>query len=242
LPEPDLPEPGRGAVLITRPEPGASETAARLRSLGFLPVLAPVLEIVRTDARLPPSDAVAAIVVTSANAVPALPATFRYYPLLTVGDATAARARAAGFDNVTSADGDAVALAALVARLRRPGDGALLLATGQGQGHRLARMLRQGGYRVLRRVVYHAAPVGHLPEAAHAALRRGAIRAALFFSAETARHFVTLARMEGLTGTVRDSEAVAIGAPTGVALEALPWRRISVAARPNQDAMLALLR
>jgi uroporphyrinogen-III synthase len=200
-----LPEPGRDAVLITRPEPGASETAARLRSLGFLPVLAPVLEIVRTDARLPPSDAVAAIL-------------------------------------VTSADGDAVALAALVARVRRPGDGALLLATGQGQGHKLARTLRQGGYRVLRRVVYHAAPVGHLPEAAHAALRSGAIRAALFFSAETARHFVTLARMEGLDGTVRDSEAVAIGAPTGVALEALPWRRITVAARPNQDAMLALLR
>jgi len=27
-----------------------------------------------------------------------------------------------------------------------------------------------------------------------------------------------------------------------LALQALPWRRILVAARPNQDAMLALLR
>jgi hypothetical protein len=37
-------------------------------------------------------------------------------------------------------------------------------------------------------------------------------------------------------------DALAIGQVAAVALQALPWRRICVAARPNQDAMLALLR
>jgi hypothetical protein len=36
-------------------------------------------------------------------------------------------------------------------------------------------------------------------------------------------------------------DALAIGQAAAVALQALPWRRICVAARPNQDAMLALL-
>jgi hypothetical protein len=37
-------------------------------------------------------------------------------------------------------------------------------------------------------------------------------------------------------------DALAIGEAAAVALQALPWRRIRVAARPTQDAMLALLR
>jgi uroporphyrinogen-III synthase len=68
------------------------------------------------------------------------------------------------------------------------------------------------------------------------------LRAVLFFSAETARAFVTLVGAAGLASRVADVEALAIGRPACVALEALPWRAIRVAARPTQDEMLALLR
>jgi hypothetical protein len=37
-------------------------------------------------------------------------------------------------------------------------------------------------------------------------------------------------------------DALAIGGPAAVALQPLPWRRIRVAERPTQDAMLGLLR
>jgi uroporphyrinogen-III synthase len=63
----------------------------------------------------------------------------------------------------------------------------------------------------------------------------------MFFSGDTARHFVRLLRATTLSDAVRDIEAVSISERAAVALRHLPWRRISVAAKPNQEAMLALL-
>jgi uroporphyrinogen-III synthase len=232
----------RNAVLITRPEPGASDTAARVEALGFMPIVAPVLRIERTTARLPAAASLAALLVTSQNAVDALPEAYRGTRVLSVGDATAERARAAGFSQVLSAAGDADALAELVSSHQSPRDGTLLLASGHGQGHALAAALRQAGYRVARRVVYAAQPVRDLAPEAAAALRAGGACAALFFSAETARQFVRLVQRARLAEAVAGVEAISIGRPAAVALEALPWRDVRVAARPNQDEMLTLLR
>lgn len=229
------------SVLITRPEPGASETAERVASLGLLPVVAPLLEINTLSVAWPPSGEVQAILVTSGNAIPALPASHRHLPLLAVGQATALIARQAGFKEVQSADGDAAALADLAERVCRPHGGPLLLATGRRQGHALATELRRRGFAVVRRVVYAAEPVLLLPDTARSALADGTLRAALFFSAETAQAGVRLIDAAGLSDAVRAVDAVAIGQPAAVALEALPWRRVRVAARPDQDAMLALL-
>ena len=230
------------AILITRPEPGASETADRVAALGFVPLIAPCLTIEAISPQLPLPQAVAAVLVTSGNALADCLSGFRDTPLFAVGDATAARARASGFVRVTSASGDAAVLATLVGRERRPDDGVLLLACGQGQGGALAASLRQSGFRVLRRVVYRSCPVTTLPTAAVDALRDGRVRAALFFSAETARAFVRSIRRAGLSERVGVVDACAIGAAAGVALQVLPWRRVRVAAKPTQEAMLALLR
>jgi len=234
--------PLQSIVLITRPEPGAGDTARRVASLGLQPVLSPVLLVQPVPARLPPVSKIAATLVTSGNALAALPPPWHATPLLTVGDATAARARAAGFRDVRSASGDADALAALIARKLPPHAGPLLLASGQGQGQPLAAALRRSGYRIIRRVVYAALPARELAPAAVTALRAGHVRAVLFFSAETARHFVRLARRAGLVPTLLAVDAISIGRPAAVALQAVSWRDIRVAARPNQDEMLALLR
>lgn len=231
-----------GAVLITRPEPGASETAARVAALGFRPVVAPLLAISRRAAHLPPSTQVQSIVLTSGNAVGALPESHRHVPVFAVGAATAELARVAGCDRVFSADGDATALAALVGEHCVRRDRPLLLLTGHRQGETLARALRGHGFAVVRRVVYAAEPASSLPDNAVAAVAGGTLRAALFFSAETARVGVRLLQAAGLQDAVRSVDALAIGQPAAVALEKLPWRRVCVAAQPNQDAMLALLR
>ena len=236
-----LPDPA-ASVLVTRPEPGASDTAARVAALGYRPIVAPLLEIRMLRASLPPSGRMQAILATSGNAIPALPASHRYLPLFAVGEATAAHARASGFAQVVSADGDAIALASLVTRRSDRHAGPLLLASGRGQGGALAADLRARGFRVIRRVVYAAAPVANLPDIARDAFVMGRLTAALFFSVETARHCVRLLQAARLHEVVRSVEAMAIGQPAAVALEMLPWRRIRVAARPNQDAMLALLR
>ena len=236
-----MPDAGPG-VLITRPEPGASDTAARVAAMGYRPVVAPLLEIRTLGAPLSLPARIQAILATSGSAVPCLPASHRHLPLYAVGNATAARARAAGFSRIDSADGDAGALAALVARCCDPHAGPLLLVSGRDQGMSLAADLRGRGFAVVRRVVYAAVPAAVLPDAARAAFRSAELSAALFFSAETARQGVRLLKAARLAEAARSVDALAIGPPSAVALQALPWRRILVAARPNQDAMLALLR
>lgn len=231
----------RGRVLVTRPAPGAEETAGRLTALGFTPVLAPMLAIEPLRPSLPGPDRLQALVVASGNALAGLSPGFQALPLLAVGDATAARACAAGFALVYSAGADAAALAALAGRLCRPAAGPLLLAAGAGQGARLAAALRALGFRVIRRAVYRARPATALPEAAAAALADGEIGAALFFSAETARAFVRCVRAAGLAGSLAGVEAIVIGEPAAEALRGLPFRRVRVALRPNQTEMLALL-
>ncbi len=234
------PERPRDAVLVTRPAPGAAETAARLHALGFRPVMAPAIRIRAMQANLPDCARVAAVLVTSGQAIPAIPAGFRSRKLFAVGDATASRARQAGFADVASASGDADDLAVLVRATAAP-DATLLLVTGQGLGHALAASLRGAGFAVIRRSVYAPVPMRRLPADARDALRAGDLRAALFFSADSAAHFSTMVARTALRDTVGSTDAVAISAAAAVALEALPWRRILVAARPNQDAMLALL-
>ena len=223
--------------MVTRPEPGASETARRLRALHREPILAPLLRI--RPLTLAPFGRVGAVLVTSGSAVPFLPASLHDTPLLAVGHATADRARSAGFARVASADGDAAALAELTRRNCPPGT-ALLFATARGQGAPLAAALRAHGFAVHRRAVYAARPATRMPPAAIRALRDGSLAAAMFLSAETARAFVRLLPPP-LHSALAFVDALAIGQPAADVLCVLPWRRVRVSAKPTQASLLALL-
>ena len=231
----------RRGVLVTRPEPGLSETMAALDGMGFGAVAAPLLSIRPLRPVLP--GQVQAILLSSGQAVAPLAALAPHLlsaPLLAVGDATAARARAAGFEAAGSASGDAALLAATAASRFDPRGGPLLLACGQGQGREPAAALRRAGFRVLRRCVYAARPVLRLPAPVLASLASGGLDAALFFSADTAAVFVRLLppRLHGSLATLR---AMAISARAAEPLRALCWRSVASAASPDAAAVLALL-
>lgn len=230
------PSTARDAVLITRPAQDAARTAERVQALGWTPLLAPLLTI-QTRSLSHPRH-IDAILVTSGNALPAL-AGLEGTPLLTVGDATAARARAMGFQTVFSAGGDATNLAALAQRRCKPGT-SLLLASGAGQGRDLAQALRQSGFRVHRRVAYAAHAVPTLPAAVARALNDGELRAALFLSAETARVFAALLPT-ALRPLLSRVDALAIGPPAAAVLAPLPWRHVRVSLTPTLDGLLTLL-
>jgi uroporphyrinogen-III synthase len=205
------------------------------------PLIAPVMGV--RPANHPPGglEGIAATLLTSRNAVSGCPASCHDNVVFAVGDATAAHARQAGFRDVRTASGDAVALARLVAETIRPENGPLFLPAGRRQGFDLAHDLRERGFRVIRRVVYEAKALPALPDEAQTHLRDRGVGVVMFFSAETSRHFVRLIRAARLQQAVDSVEAVSISDRATVALKELPWRRISVAAKPNQDAMLALL-
>ena len=228
-------------VLVTRPEPGAAETAARLTALGLTPILAPALLLSPRPLARP--SRVQALLLTSRAAARALaPATFPWpIPVFAVGAATAEAARAQGFAEIHAAGGDAEALAALCAGALRPEDGPLLLAVGAAYSLDLTARLRASGFRVIRRVVYAAREAPALPEAAAAALRAGQVSHAMFFSPRSAACSVALLSGAGLSGALGGIEALAISARVASALQALPWRRIRVARRPDQDHLMELL-
>lgn len=223
-------------ILITRPEPGLTDTAAAIAALGWRPVPAPALLL--SPLPLRPLRVQAALLTSraAARALPPLP-----IPILTVGEATAAEARAHGHSPVTAADGDAAALAKLVRARLDPAAGPLLLAVGQGYAHDLSAALRQSGFRVLRRVVYVARPATSLPEGARAALAAGSIGQALFFSPRSAQVAIGLLRQAGLLAALRDVRALAISDRVAEVLAALPWGSVAVAARPDHAAMMRLL-
>ncbi len=231
-----LPAGGARGVLITRPEEEAIATAEQVTERGFVPIVSPVMQVEKRRPKLPAR--VAGIVVASGNAIAAL--TPGDVPLFAVGDATAERARAAGFANVFSAGRDAAALGALVAQEMAPGAGPLLLASGARQGGALAADLRGRGFRVIRRVCYAAGPVSVFPEAGAVALERGEVAGAIFLSGETAAAFVRLLprRLRPMLGGV---VAAAIGKGAADALKPLGWRDIRIAARPTLSDVLAVL-
>ena len=230
------------SVLVTRPDADAADTARRLQTLGFMAVAAPALRIEQRQMRLSGTFRPQAILVTSGNALASLPATLHGVPLLAVGDATARKAGALGFAAIRSARGDAGDLARLASETLIPAAGALLLASGAGQGVSLAAGLRKHGFRVLHRLAYATRPVPALPEPARRALQAGLVEAALFFSAASARATVAQFRRAGLPDAARGVTAVAISAATAAALAPLPWRSIRVASNPDQDELLACLR
>jgi uroporphyrinogen-III synthase len=225
------------AILITRPEPGAAESARAVAALGWEAVLAPALILTALPFK-PPANC-QAIIITSRAAARALPPA--KLPVIAVGEATATEARARGFANVRAAAGDAQALAALIGATLKPEAGTLCLAVGEGYALDLAAALRAKGFRVIRRVVYAARPSTELPAEALQAIRERRIHAALFTSPRSALVAMRLLADAGLHKAAQNMIAIALSPRIAAALAALPWAEIRTASRPDHAALLACL-
>lgn len=235
-------------LLITRPAEDAEPLARRLRDLGHEPSVEPMLDMVWLDGPPPDLEGVQALLFTSANGVRAFTRRTgrRDRPVWAVGDATARAAGEAGFDSVESAGGDVYALADLVGSRARPEAGVLLHAAGTTVAGDLSGLLSAKGFAVRRAAMYEARPATALGGATAAALAAGGIDAVLFFSPRTARSFVRLLREAGLDDRCRTVDALCLSPAVAEAVrtcdaEEVPWRHVQVAARPEQDSLLALL-
>lgn len=228
-------------ALVTRPREDAEEVCTRLADRGFQPVLAPMMRIrIFPGARLA-LDGVQAVLLTSANGARALAAATerRDVRILTVGEASARKTRGLGFSQVESAKGDVDSLARLVRDRLDPAGGPLVHVAGTVVAGDLAGALGDTGFTVRREILYEAAVVERLPVEAELALGAHEVAYALFFSPRTAATFVTLAVRARLdTGGIG---AVALSPNVAAQLAALPWRRVLVARRPEQEALFAAL-
>jgi uroporphyrinogen-III synthase len=234
-------------ALVTRPREDAGGLIAALTVRGVEPLLEPLLRIeLAPDARealaaaLPGAQAV---LFTSANGARAFAASSprRNLPAFAVGDATARAAREAGFARVESAGGDIRALADLVGQRLPPRTGALIHAAASAVAGDLAGTLSRRGFTVRRLHLYEAVAAIHFSAESRAALVAGAVDFALFFSPRTAETFVTLARDAGLADRTATMVGVALSPAVAAALQPLTWRRIAIAAAPNEAALLGAL-
>jgi uroporphyrinogen-III synthase len=230
-------------ALVTRPREDSESLTAALAIRGIEPLVEPLMAV---HYQLPEAldlDGVQAILCTSANGVRALARASgeRGVPLLAVGDATAARARAEGFGSLESAGGDVGDLARLAGARLHPRDGPLLHVAGNVVAGDLAGLLRAQGFTVERRVLYEARAAPALSPAAVDSLRAGAIAFALFFSPRTAAIFARLAGVAGVDECCARVTAVSISGAADAALTGLPWHDRRIAERPNQPALLDAL-
>lgn len=228
-------------VLVTRPLDDAARIAALLEARGHDVLVAPLLTVRFRDGPAISLDGVQAVLATSANGVRALARRTgrRDVALFAVGPQTEEEAREAGFRTVKSANGDAKALAAATASWADPAQGALLHVKGAEGDGALASQLKVQGFEVASEVLYDVAAVEHLPGEIGDALARGRLDAALFFSPRSARIFKD--RIEAAGARADGMLAACISQATSDALAPLRWREIRIAARPNQQALLACL-
>lgn len=228
-------------MLVTRPEPDAQSTLARLQALDIEAIAAPVMTRQTLDAGLPPGEGFSAMVLTSANAIRALAdrgmiERYRHLPVFAVGDRTARDATEMGFQRVSSAAGALQDLVNAMTIARVPGP--IFHPTGRHQSGDLAKALAPLGVMVVTAKIYDMVAVEALPEAIMAELGTG-IGAVLAYSRRSAEIFAGLAAGLGREqrrnlGMLCLSEAVA-----EPLLEAR-FSRIGLADLPDEDAMMSL--
>ena len=220
-------KPARPRILVTRSEPGASETAARLEAGGYEAVVEPLFAIVPIDAPLPDFDALA---FTSANGVRrfAVLSQRRDAAVFCVGARTAMVALELGFQDVTSADGDVMALGDLV-----PAHAGNEDARGD-----LAGRLSSSGIVASFVALFRAEPVA-APGSALARHLAGepAFAAVLVHSP---RGGDILAGMIRASATPAPFDVAAISAAAAAPLEGLA-RRIAIAEAPNETSLISAL-
>ena len=217
-------------IWVTRAEPGAARTSARLKALGHQPLVGPLLFVRDVESASPPPFA--ALAFTSANGAAAFARRDpeRGKPVFTVGDTTALAARQAGYSDVRSADGDVEALAELILS-ESPLPGLVLHACAAEPAGDLVGALKAGGQKAERLTVYEAALADALPEGALDA------EAVLVHSPRAGEALAALVP----PGSVGAMAAYVLSPSCTEPLAGLGFRSVAVAETPHEASLLALL-
>ena len=230
-------------LLVTRPDPDGERTAAKLRARGCEVLVAPLLHVeLLADAALGASPW-GALAMTSANAAYAVArhprrAELTPLPVFAVGRRTAEAARAAGFGDVTSADGDVTDLVRLIGA-RYPGTPApLLYLAGEDRAGDLAGDLAAAGLRVTTVVVYHAAAAESLPASVVAALRASQLDGVLHFSRRSAEIYLDCAQAAGVLDRALAPFHYCLSRQVAEPLVAAGAGNVRIAPQPEEAALI----
>jgi uroporphyrinogen-III synthase len=217
-------------LLILRPEPGASRTAAVARKAGWAATAAPLFTVAPLVWDAPDPSRYDALLLTSANAVrhagDALGA-YRLLPAYAVGEATAGAAAEAGLSRIITGGSDG---AATIGKAFADGHRKILHLA--GRDHIL---LEHRSVKIDRRLVYASEAVTRLPPPAIEALKNGAI--ALLHSPRAAKVFGALIDTARLT---RSQIPIVGFSPAVIAAAGGGWAAARAAEQPHDKSLLEI--
>ncbi len=229
-------------VIITRAEPGHSQTLEHVRALGLTAMSAPMLDLVARDVPLPDFTEYGALLFTSANGVRFFAERVNIAGICDlgaycVGPATLEAAKHAGFEDCQNADGDAEDLAALIAEHRTPSHGKLLHIANQAAAGHMAQTLRTRGFGVDFLPLYAAHAARTPLQSVRETLAASAPALVLVHSAKAAEAFKALYELPRETPHM----LVAVSEKAARPLAGAGFASTIIAERPNETTLMAAL-
>ena len=233
-------------LLVTRPEPDALKLQAVLEQMGHAATVEPLLSVSFEAVDAIDLDGVQALIATSRNALRALRSTAilaraRTLPLFAVGKATAAEARALGFEMVVTGAGTARQLITHIVGVVDPAAGLLGHLAGDTLAVDLKAELAPHGFRVIEWRVYRMQAVTSLSEEVVEQLAFGEIDGVILLSPRTAAIYAKLVGVHALAAAVRPLPHFCLSVAVARRLEPLGGVQTLIAGEPRLDEVLALI-
>ncbi|AIL65355.1 uroporphyrinogen-III synthase [Rickettsiales bacterium Ac37b] len=236
-------------TLITRPKAEAELLQQKLHSMNIYSVIESLFTVVHIHVDINDLNNILGtnklqfIIFTSINAIKAFAelSNIRDILVLTVGSSTARQAKTIGFKQVITVNKDATELLHYIRRNFIPSKGMVLYPHGKIISLDIMAILKKDGFDVRDRVVYDTLPVKCLSNHLIDMINSRYITSALFFSAETARIFISLVRQADIGQMFNSITAFSLSANITKILESLPWKSIYTSSRPTENSLLQLL-
>lgn len=220
----------KGIVWITRAQAGANKSRVAWERAGFECYIKPVIEVSIAAEMPKPLPDRAVVLITSQNALRILEQLTdrRDWPVMTVGDASAAWARKMGFEDVLSAKGNAQDLLELIQKVYEPNASRVFVyASGANIRLNLAKELREKGYKSRRDIYYRNVKMENIDLSDAPALTHIALYSPM--AAKFVRRYA---------GRFNKARTISISPQTDQALRQRFKDRRLIAKRPMEAAMI----
>lgn len=233
-------------LLVTRPEADAVVFKARLIELGHQVTIDPLLTVNFEDADPIEIEGVQALIATSRNGLRALAQSPQFeaakaITVFCVGPGTAATAKGLGLQRIIEGPATARDLVSVIEAEAEVNGGPLLHLAGDAVTAGPIEELRRVGFHVLQPVVYRTEVASRFASPTVASLRNNRIDGVILLSPRTAEVYANLVQFHRLTVSVREIVHLCVSRATTRPLEPLGLTKVSVAAAPNLQEVLALL-
>jgi uroporphyrinogen-III synthase len=224
-------------IILTRPIEDAAPLAQKLRRMGHIPKITPLLKIeARPNVSVPPKP-YQAICLTSANAVRVMSdiSAIQNIPLFAVGQQSEQMAKDKGITQVSAQGGDVIGLHKFLVGHIKPQDGPLLYLSGAETSGDMQGRLQSSGFEVDRIITYDAVKSSLAEYQADIE----SAEVVLLYSPRTAKLWASEIETLKLTQAASRIKHICLSANVAANLPQ-SWPR-AVAAAPTEQALLALL-